>query len=203
MTTPQGARTPSRRIILIAAGIVLVLAIIVGILVASLNGRPQATAGATNTFDPSAPFTPSTPTALPTATSTATASAPVAFTAPAPVTQGIVVTVTKIESVTGVATQSGEVAGPSVRFTVVISNSTSSAASLATTVVNAYYGASQKPAIELGKPGGAAFPASVAAGGTAQGVFVFNIPKAQRSNVELTVDYSVTTPTIAFKGAVK
>ncbi|GAA2749774.1 hypothetical protein GCM10009869_06890 [Amnibacterium kyonggiense] len=111
------------------------------------------------------------------------------------------VSVTKMEAVTGAAAEPGEIAGPAVRFTIRIVNTTGKAVPLSSTVVNAYYGPDLTPAIALAAPGGEPFPSSVANGATATGVFVFNIPKASRSAVQVTVDTSVSNPVIAFKGA--
>ena len=94
----------------------------------------------------------------------------------------------------------GEIGGPSVRFTIRITNTTGKTFNLTNTVVNAYYGTSSTPAVQLQQPGGKDFPTSVKTGASATGVFVFNIPKAQRAHVEVTVDTAVQNPVIAFKG---
>ena len=106
-----------------------------------------------------------------------------------------------MEAVQGKATGPGEIAGPSVRFTITIKNSTGKKVDLSSTVVNAYAGVDSAPAIPLQGPGGKPFPSSVADGGSATGVFVFNIARADRDRVEVTVDTSVRNPVVAFKGA--
>jgi uncharacterized iron-regulated membrane protein len=133
----------------------------------------------------------------PQATKTATIAKPAAV----PIKQELTAAVTKMTAVTGTADGPGEIGGPSVRFTITITNHTGKAFSLSNTVVNAYYGKSATPAVQLRSPGGKDFPSSVKNGGSATGVFVFNIPKASRSAVKVTVDTSVQNPVIAFQGA--
>ncbi|MGN6445469.1 hypothetical protein [Amnibacterium sp.] len=135
--------------------------------------------------------------AAPQPTRTASITRPTAV----PIAKELTASVAKMEAVTGTAQGPGEIGGPAVRFTIVIKNTTGRSVSLSNTVVNAYYGAATTPAVQLQSPGGRDFPASVADGGTAQGVFVFNIPTAGRSQVKVTVDTSVQNPVIAFSGA--
>jgi hypothetical protein len=137
-----------------------------------------------------------------TGTAPPSAAKAVPFNADVKVPSGVVISVSKIESVEGKASLPGEVAGPSVRFTVDVKNNTSSSIALNNIAVNAYFGADQAPAIQLSEPGAKGFPKSVAAGSSGTGIFVFNIPKADRGKVTLTVDYDVNTPTIVFSGAV-
>lgn len=112
------------------------------------------------------------------------------------------VEVVKTEAVKGVAEDPGEIAGPAVRFTIALHNDAASTIDLTSTVVNAYYGSAQTPALPLLRPGGRNLPASLAAGGTATGVYVFVVPRSQRALVKLTVDTAVKNPVIAFTGAV-
>jgi hypothetical protein len=135
------------------------------------------------------------PAATPQPTRTATISHPTA------IVKALTAKVTRMEAVTGTAEGPGEIGGPSVRFTITITNTTGATVDLSNTVVNAYFGAHATPAVELRMPGGRAFPAAVRSGESATGVFVFNIPRADRSHVEVTVDTSVRNPVIAFTGA--
>jgi hypothetical protein len=109
-------------------------------------------------------------------------------------------TVTGMAAVDGKAQGPGEIAGPAVRFTLRITNTTGKTADLSHTVVNAYYGADSSPAQPL-TSGTAAFPASLADGASATGTFVFTIPASARASVVVTVDTSVANPVVAFKGA--
>jgi hypothetical protein len=118
-----------------------------------------------------------------------------------PIKKELTAAVVRSEAVAGKADGPGEIGGPAVRFTVRITNTTGAPVSLADTVVNAYYGSAETPAVQLRMPGGVDFPTSVADGGSATGVFVFNIPSASRSSVKVTVDTSVRNPVIAFQGS--
>lgn len=175
------------------------------------TGAPSASASPLAVVTPSPSVSPSvtkkakaqakakaTPTPVPAAkpqpTKTATISKPTA------IVKSLTAKVTRMEAVQGQAEGPGEIAGASVRFTITISNTTGKTVNLSNTVVNAYYGTAATPAVELRMPGGRSFPASVKDGATATGVFIFNIPTAQRAHVEVTVDTSVKNPVVAFKG---
>lgn len=120
----------------------------------------------------------------------------------APITPGLTAEITRIEPVDGTARGPGEVAGPSLRVTVTIVNSTSADAPLNTTVVSSYYGADLTPAPELREPGGSPLPASVGAGKTVTGVYIFTVPEGDRRNVTVMVDYSVDVDPLVFQGDV-
>jgi hypothetical protein len=114
---------------------------------------------------------------------------------------GVTVRVPKVEKVTGEANVPGEVGGPSLRFTVELTNGTGRTLDLRTVVVNAYYGPDRTPAAPLLKPGGKAFEAEVGADDSADGVFLFNIPTELQDDVELEVDPGIGKPIIIFTGA--
>jgi hypothetical protein len=195
-----GPWTARRKTIVGVIAGVVVIAIIVVIVVASLASRSQSPAGSHSgspSATPSASGTASgTPSATPSTTPTA---APIA--SPGTIKPGLTAQITRFEAVDGVAKTPGEVSGPSVRFTVTVTNTGTSAESLATTVVTAYYGDDSTPALELSEPGGVTMPASVAGGGTATGVYIFTIPADQRNNVRLEVDYSTKVRPLVFQGA--
>jgi hypothetical protein len=213
--TPAPRRSRFRGALIVAVLLVVIVAVVVIGLVtagafsptaAATSSPPTATALPSGTG--SATATP-TASAKPTKTAKATASAKptpqptktATLASPAPIVKQLTAKVSTMEAVQGKANGPGEIAGPAVRFTITIANDTGKKVSLASTVVNAYFGTDSSPAIELQKPGGKSFPASVASGKTATGVFVFNIPKAQRQHVEVTVDTSVSNPVVAFKGS--
>jgi hypothetical protein len=125
---------------------------------------------------------------------------PVPLAEPAEVVPGVVFSISDLEAVDGTARGPGEVAGPSLRFAVSVRNDTSVVVSLSSTVVNFYFGADQTPATELAAPGGVALPDEIAAGGTARGVFVFNVPDDGRDLVQIAVDYSAGVPIVLFEG---
>ncbi|MBH0052873.1 MULTISPECIES: hypothetical protein [unclassified Salinibacterium] len=201
--TPSWLGTRPRRVI--AAGIVIALLVVLGVV---LFGQfaPTATPGAAPAATPSAGAS----TESPAATATATAApvdgpavpdvTPVPIEEPADVTAGLVAKVTKVEEVDGTARGPGEVAGPSLRVTVTMTNSTASVVSLRTTVISCYFGADRTPAPELREPGGAPLPASLAANSAIDGVYIFTVPADQRGNVTLLVDYSVDVQPVVFQG---
>ncbi|MGB4967517.1 MAG: hypothetical protein WBO35_04935 [Candidatus Saccharimonadales bacterium] len=112
----------------------------------------------------------------------------------------LLIRLTRIESVKGVALVPGDIAGPAVRVTVSIKNTTSETISLAETVVNGYYGRKRTPADPLTAPGGRPFPVELRGGATAEGVYLFRIPKASRSLVTITVDTKSGEPAAVFTG---
>jgi cytoskeletal protein RodZ len=223
MTDQTAPRRPRRGTAAIIGVLVLVIAavVVIAVLTAgraatpaatpSASGDPASSAPAPVTSEPVASTFPSPtqkpkpkPSSRPTPAVTASTPQPTktaTISSPAPIVKALTAEVTKMEAVQGKATGPGEIAGPSVRFTITITNSTGKKVDLSSTVVNAYAGADSAPAIPLQGPGGKSFPSSVAAGGSATGVFVFNIAKADRGHVEVTVDTSVRNPVVAFKGA--
>jgi hypothetical protein len=210
-STAQNSR-PSRRRPLSIGLAVLVVLLIAAIVAIALTSQGAGRGTATDT---SAPDPSSTPTAADTspATPSPTASAPsepdprptngrpLPFDETAEVQNDVVLQLAELESVAGEASQPGEVAGPSLRFTVRVENRSDSEVSLVTAAVNAYYGEELTPAIPLQNPGGRPFPESVAAGESADGVFVFSVPAESRDIVRLTLDFSVDEPLIVFEGS--
>ncbi|RWZ50893.1 hypothetical protein ELQ90_08665 [Labedella phragmitis] len=119
----------------------------------------------------------------------------------APVAEGVTVAVSDLESVDGEASMPGEIAGPSLRFSVTFTNDGDEAYSLVAAVTNVYYGDDQIPAIELAEPGGKALPTEVAPGKSATGTFVYNVPTGERDRVRITVDYAAADPAVVFEGS--
>lgn len=221
--TPRGRRRGTVAIIA-ALVIVVVAAIVVGVVAAqpkrvesaekspaaSSTSAPAAdtggaaagssgvpTTGASRPASSPASTKPSAATSAPAPQPTKTAQ----LAQPAVIVKALTAKVTKQAAVSGKAQGPGEIAGPSVRFTIAITNTTGKTVDLSNAVVNAYYGGAATPATQLEQPGGQAFPASVKDGATATGAFVFNIPTAQRSIVQVTLDTSVANAVVAFKGA--
>lgn len=149
---------------------------------ASATPDTPAATGATGT-DPTTPVSETTP-----------------IDAPAESVPGVKVSIQQLEAIDGVARTPGEIGGPAVRFTVSVENTTSAPVSLATLVVTFDYGADRTPAAEIAEPGGSPLPAEVAAGATATGVYLFTIAPEDRSQVSITVDYSVDVPPVVFSG---
>jgi hypothetical protein len=191
--------TTRRKVIVGVIAAVVVAAIVVAIILLTTTRGTNTAGGSTSTPGASSsPSASSTASASPSPSASATA-APIAQ--PGTIKPGLTAQFTKFEAVDGIAKTPGEVSGPSVRFTVVITNSGSAAESLATTVVTAYYGDDNTPALQLSEPGGSDLPQSVAAGSTATGVYIFTIPADQRNNVRLEVDYSTKVTPLIFQGA--
>lgn len=179
---------------------------------APTSAAPTSTApaGATSAAAPSAvpSVAPSASAPAPSASSEATAAAPAPqptktaeIAKPAVIVKALTAKVTDQAAVAGTAQGPGEIAGPSVQFTIRISNTTGKTVDLASAVVNAYYGTDRTPASQLEEPGGHSFPESVKDGDSATGVFVFTIPSSQRGTVLVTLDTSVANAVVAFKGA--
>jgi hypothetical protein len=114
-------------------------------------------------------------------------------------TPGVVVRLASLTSVTAGATLPGEVGGPSLKVAVEVSNATSVPVDLGGAVVNLYVGQDLRPAIELSE-GESPFPGSVAAGASASGTFVFNVPAADRDVVTVEVDLATAVPITLFQG---
>jgi hypothetical protein len=221
MTKQKSDSRPKRRgaITLIAAlAAAVVIVVVFGVVSGATTAGHPAARGSSTSKPPRASSTPSAALPRPTATSRPSTgstppptAAPVVAATPQPtrtaqlavpavIVRALIAHVTRIEAVQGVANGPGEIAGPALRFTIGITNSTGRAVDLSNTVVNAYSGPDGVPATQLESPGGVAFPRSVAAGHSAVGVFVFTVPEDQRSDVEVTVDTSVHNPVIAFRG---
>lgn len=113
----------------------------------------------------------------------------------------VAVSLSRIEAVQGVAFAPGEIAGPALRVTVRLSNDASTLLDLGLVTVNAYIGKDRVPAGTVTKPGGRPFEGELAAGRSADGVYLFVVPVAQRGDVTVTVDYRAGVPTAVFRGA--
>ncbi len=159
----------------------------------------SATTGtATQTSTPAAT---AKPTAVPVAPATTQPTKSASITKPQTIVKAFTAKVTKMTAVQGVANGPGEIAGPAVRFTITLTNTTGEPIDLSTTVVNAYYGSDRTPADSLDGPGGSAFTKTLADGGTATGSYVFSIPEDERGTVEITIDTSVANSVVAFTGS--
>ena len=137
--------------------------------------------------DPEAPFVPGTEPAVP-------------LTSTAEFGTGMSARVAGLESVAGEAQGPGEVSGPSVRVSIVLTNGTGAAASLDSTVVNLYAGAQLTPGEPLSGPGVSVFSGTLAPGAEATGVYVFRVPADLRDRLQITVSYDPTSTTVLFEG---
>ena len=113
---------------------------------------------------------------------------------------GLEVTLVTLEAVEGKAVAGGEISGPAVRATVSIMNKGTEATDLEYVVVNAYTGSDRAPTGTVMQPGGAPFSGSLDPGETSEGVYLFSIAEADRSDVVITVDHRLGQPVVVFQG---
>lgn len=116
---------------------------------------------------------------------------------------GLTARVVDVEAVRGRARGPGEIAGPALRVTVRARNVSSSRIPLDNTLVDMSYGSRRTPGVMLTGPGAKPFPASIAAGESATGRYVFNIPPRHRDRVRVSLTYSAEVPTAVFAGRVR
>lgn len=127
---------------------------------------------------------------------------PAAFKLAVAASRFVTVRVAKVEAITSKATQPGELSRPALRITIAARNSSRKATSIRSALVNAYYGPKSTPAVAVGKPGAKWFPSQIPAHGTAEGVYIFNIPVASRGDVTLEVDLATGLKIVTFHGVV-
>jgi hypothetical protein len=196
------AATSRRNLILAGASTALVIVAAVALALTLPAGSPGASSPTTPSATTPASDAPTpVPSESPTPVTQPPAGDPVPIDTPAEVVTGLTASISGIEAVDGVAKGPGEVSGPSIRFTVTIANATGAPVDLTGTVVTVDYGADRTPAGQLYEPGAVPLATSVAAGGTASGVFVFAIPPESRGLVHITVDYAVDVAPLVFAGA--
>lgn len=208
----EGTVSGRRNRLLIGVGVAaaaFVVAIVVGFLLTRGGGPGSASPTSGESSAPAATSisVSATPSDAATSPPTDVPAPDRATLAPAPidgvsdVPGGPSVRVTKIEAVDGEAVVPGEIAGPALRVTVEVQNTTEDALDLRTATVTLSYGDPWQVGNPVSKPEGAAFPASVAPGETASGTFVFEVPQDARGHVRVELDLSVDDPIIAFEGA--
>ncbi|RKR72933.1 hypothetical protein [Frondihabitans australicus] len=214
-SSPQpAARRITRRGVIVVSAIVVVVALVVVFLIRSLDPShdpaPSISQSVLPTPTPSSVYTPAPTTKAPAATGkvvTPTGTAKpgtqakaVPLTATATPVSGVHVTLAHLQAVQGKGDGVGEISGPAIRFDVVFQNDTSAAIPLSSVVVNVTYGSSKTPADELTsneKP----LPASIDKGQSGTGTYTFTLPEADRSDVQITVDYHVGIPITVFSGS--
>lgn len=189
---PQ-SRKPAPAVLAGALAVVVVIALGVGWLVASGDssdsaGEPQYTPSTTQASPP-ATEKKSTATPAPRTVRPKPAAKGRPLTSRVPLEKGASAVVTKVETVRSRSELPGEVAAPAVRLTVK-ATAGDEAIELSKVVVNAYYGPDRTPAISMSEPGGKPFAGTLAAGRSADGVFVFNVPRAERDQVYVEFSWS-------------
>lgn len=114
--------------------------------------------------------------------------------------QGVVVRVSKIETVAGKAQGPGEVAGPALRVSIEVENTSGEDVAMDLALTNLYYGVDRTPASALSGPGVSPLPGSVASGDRASGQFVFGVPAKGRNPLVVEFSLRADAPTILFEG---
>lgn len=112
----------------------------------------------------------------------------------------VVVSIPTIESVSGEARGPGEVAGPALRLTILISNRGQAPVQLGSVVVNGYRGQERIPLESLTSPGGVPFAGVLDPGQETRGVYLFRVAERDRSDVTFTVDVRAGEPASVFRG---
>lgn len=209
-------RMSRKRILLIVAGGVVVLLVAAALIVAGLRGAATKAAA-----DANAPFVlptygtnsppPPTPSSAPSASKDGSTTAPktdarygaaVAQTVDknvdAKLSGGMTAKVTSVTPVDGKATRAGETAGPALKVTIDLSNTTGKDVSLSQVSVNAFYGAKATPASVL-TDGTKPLLGPLAAGATATGTYIFSIPDDQQSSAVFTMTDAAGSPITVFK----
>ena len=126
--------------------------------------------------------------------------APVPLDQPAAVGDGVTARVVSLDAVDATGVGPGNVTGPALRVTVALTNGTADALPLGGVAVDLASGPELVPASPVNDPSAAPFSGTVAAGGTAQGVYVFSIAAADRADVTLSVGYEAGAPVLVFTG---
>lgn len=193
----RDAGAVTRRVwIWVVVGVLVVAALIVAFLTTRGAGGGNPAAAPTPTVSDAGTDNPTSIPVLPSETA-------VPFDTPAPVADGVSATVSGFEAVTSESKEVGEIAGPSLRFTLTIVNDSAAPISLATALVNVYYDADQKPSQDMSNPGVVPLPDELAAGATATAVLVFDVPEDHRDDLLITLDYQPGSELVAFSGSAK
>lgn len=150
---------------------------------------------------PSAPISIPSASAGPTPTTSSTERSAVPPANVSTAAAGPTVAIKSIDHVNGVAVSPGDLAGPAVRLTILVTNTTKSELDLRYTAVNAYLGSARTPAVELSQPGGMPFHGRLKPGESGTGTYLFVVPAAQRADATLVVDYAAGQPAAVFSGA--
>lgn len=210
---------PRRTIIAAAAALVVVLALVIWLFTRGGSDDTDTTATG-STPSPSAGTSPSpsgdgTPSSSPTASGDPSSASPsdppstvntvkplvLSFDKTATPLRDVDLEVTQVETIVGKGRIPGEISGPALRISLTATNDTDRAIAVNTTVANLYYAADRTPASPLIKSGADPFPASIRAGASATGVFVFTVPKDDRDPLRLEVILGSKFRVVEFSGS--
>ena len=169
------------------------------------SGPRQSGQGAIGSAPSTAPGTTThTPGSLqPVAVDDVTPEPPIALTETADFGSDVTLRISKVEEVRGTARGPGEIAGPALRLTLELKNTSKDPLSLEPLVVALEASRDHTPAPSLTGPDSKPFAGTLAPGRSATGVYVFTVPKADRDVVEVTVSATNDEPVVVFTGAVQ
>jgi hypothetical protein len=213
----RGSRPARRRAAILGAIALLAAATVLAVIVGAGGGRGRSAVAAdathsasptTSTLPGNTAVVPMPATPAPTGPTSAATDLPkalpeVPLTSPGPVGNGVVISLASVESIQGTGTGPGNIDGPAVRLTVRVLNGTSGTISLAGVAVNMYYGAKLTPASPLDDPSRRPFDGGLAAGRSADGVYVYTVPTGARDRVTVEVGYQAGAPLVLFTGAIR
>jgi hypothetical protein len=207
VTAPEPDRR--RRIVAVVAAVLVVVLVVLVVALRDSSGSADeagssssTTSAATDTSMP-APLPTPTPTGPPVVVDEPPPALPeVPLDAAAAVGNGIVATLPRIEAIEGTAVGPGNIAGPALRVTVRIENGTAERVSLEGVAVNMSYGPDRTPASPLDDPSRRPFGGLLAAGNSADGIYVFSVPADARDSVHIEVGYQAGAPLLLFTGPV-
>ncbi len=168
----------------------------------SQSAAPSAEPSSTPTTEiPSPSLPPATATGAPSVVPTrSTISSTAPLSEKGDLGNGVAVRVSKIESVDGEAQGPGEVAGPALRVSIEVENTSGEDVAMDLALTNLYYGKDRTPASTLSGPGVSPLPGTVASGDRASGQFVFGVPVRGRNPLVVEFSLQADRPTILFEG---
>jgi len=115
---------------------------------------------------------------------------------------GVSVRLSAIEGIQGVAEGPGNVNGPAVRVTVVLTNGSATELDLDGVSVNLTHGDDLTPGSPLEDASQDLFSGSLAPGGESTGVYVFSVPAGDRERVDVSVGVAPGASYAVFSGPV-
>lgn len=115
---------------------------------------------------------------------------------------GVTVELVAVEAIDGTGRGPGNVAGPAVRVTVRLDNGSAVPLDLFGVAVDLTHGEDRQPGPTLDDPSAAPFSGALAPGDSAEGVYVFRVPKDARNGVTVSVGPQPGAPYVVFTGAV-
>lgn len=115
------------------------------------------------------------------------------------VTKGVTAKVVTVDPVAAEATLPGEVSGDALRVTVEITNDRTKDLDLGSAIVNLFYGRDRVPSTTFSGSGEQPFPATVPAGKSAVGTYVFRVSRHDVP-VEIEIDLAADLTIVAFAG---